>query len=112
MLDDEYNSQLQAAIRRRLLEEIEGRRGGGPSPVVNNVYGGGVGGGGGGLREQMAGGDDMDPAARDYFVDILREDLDINPDTDKPRGWRKKVHRFTTPHNEDAPKKKDFRPAY
>jgi hypothetical protein len=102
-MDDQYNQQLQEAIRRRLLEEVEGKRGGAAS-VVNNVYGSAGGGGqGGGLMDSWGGGGGEE---RDYFVDILREDLDeINEATGKPKGWRKKVHRFTTPRGSDPEKK-------
>lgn len=102
----QYRAQLNAAIRKRLLSEID--RGGGQS-VVNNVYGGGVGAPGGGIREMMAEGAD-DPAMRDYYVDIEREDMpDINPATGKPKGWRKKVHRFSVGRGEDPEKKKGSR---
>jgi hypothetical protein len=109
--DADYRTQLNAAIRKRLLAEIERGQGGGQS-VVNNVYGGGAPAaiGGGGIREMAGAGggdDDIDPASRDYYVDITREDLpDINPLTKKPVGWRKKVHRFSVAHNDDPEKKK------
>jgi len=103
-MSDDYNKQLQEAIRRRLLEEIGSSRGG--QAITNNVYGGGLTGG---VRGQMSGeGEDMPMPKdeRDYFVDILREDLpEINEATGKPKGWRKKVHRFTTARGEDPEKK-------
>jgi hypothetical protein len=41
---------------------------------------------------------EMSPEDRDYWVEITREDLDeINPATKKPKGWKKKVKRYTTP---------------
>lgn len=104
--DADYNQQINAAIRRRLLAEIE--RGNGGQSVVNNVYGGGGQGGGelgGGIREAMA--EDIDPALRDYYVDIERTDSDeVHPVTGKPKGWKKKVHRFSVAHNDDPEKKK------
>lgn len=46
----------------------------------------------------------MTPEEWDYYVDITREDLpEINPDTGKPRGWKKKVHRYTTKKGEELP---------
>ncbi len=100
--DVDYRDQLNAAIRKRLLAEIEQGRGGSGQSVVNNVYGGGApAAGGGGIREMMG-----SPEDRDYFVDIEREDLpDINPATGKPKGWKKKVHRFSTGRGEDPEKK-------
>ena len=48
----------------------------------------------------------MAPEDRDYFVEIVREDLpEINEATGKPMGWKKKVHRYTTELGKD-PKKK------
>lgn len=106
--DADYQQQMNAAIRRRLLAEIErGNQGGGQS-IVNNVYGGGGAQGGeigGGIREAMA--EDIDPALRDYYVDIEREDLPgINPATGKPVGWRKKVKRYSTARFDAGDKKK------
>lgn len=82
------DAMLVQAMRRRVLEDIR-QRGGGGSVINNNVYGGGVGSG--------IGGGDIDPADREYFVDIVREDLpELNEATGKPKGWKKKVHRFST----------------
>lgn len=85
-LDD---AELIRALRRRMLSELQG--GSDVTPVVNNVYGGGVSGA---MGQAMQG----DPENRDdydYFVDIARRDLpELNPDTGKPVGWEKNVHRY------------------
>jgi hypothetical protein len=53
---------------------------------------------GGSIAEQMT------PEDWDYYVDIQREDLpEINPETGKPLGWKKKVHRYTTKRGEEPP---------
>jgi hypothetical protein len=93
--DEEINdAMLIQAMRRRVMEEIGDRGGRGASVVNNNVYGGGLGSGGNG---GIGGGDTTDPSDRDYFVDIMREDLpELNPLTGKPKGWKKSVHRFST----------------
>lgn len=88
MHDQVDDAALIAAVRRRLLQEIEHRRE--AAGVVNNVYGGS----GGGVSGMMAPGDSASPDDQDYFVDIMREDLDKDPETGKPRGWSKKVHRY------------------
>jgi len=98
MTEDEYNEMLRQAIRDRILSEVKQPRD--VERIVNNVYGGPLTheknqGLGGGLVSEMAG---VAPEDRDYFVDIMREDLpEINPDTGKPRGWRKTVKRYTKP---------------
>lgn len=95
MKEEEYNELLRQAIRDRILNEVKRPRD--VEKVINNVYGGpltteknqGLGGG------VMA---EMSPEDRDYWVEITREDLDeINPATKKPKGWTKKVKRYTTP---------------
>ena len=91
---------LLQAIRKRLLEEIQGRRE--RRNVIQNIIGGG-----GGMRgrvgqpptQQQA----IDPGMFDYYVDILKEDI-LGPEG-KPIGWRKNVHRFREP-KEPYPKKK------
>jgi hypothetical protein len=93
-IDDEV---LLQAIRKRLRDEIS--QGGRASQITNNVYGGGVAGGG--VRDQM-GGESGGEDPRDYFVDIMREDLpEINEATGKPKGWKKTVHRFSTSKKKD-----------
>lgn len=88
---------IRQAILRRHLEEIQhaelARGQEQHQHVINNLYGGG--GGMSGVREQM------DPDDNDYFVKITRRDLDEkDPDTGKPVGWEKKVHRYRQPHDE------------
>ncbi len=87
---DEINDEmLIQAMRKRLLDQIAAQ-GGGSQSVVNNVYGGGI-------SEAQGAGGGPDPSDRDYFVDIMREDLpEINAATGKPKGWKKSVHRFST----------------
>lgn len=107
--DDLSDETMVREMRRRILEQIRHAGGGGgqAQSITNNVYGGAVpGGGGGGVREQAGGDMPMPQDDRDYFVDIMREDLpEINEATGKPKGWKKTVHRFTTARNDD-PKKK------
>ena len=61
-------------------------------------------------RQESAGGYDsisqgMSPEDLDYWVDITRRDLDeLNPNTGKPAGWNKKVHRYTEPKGVPPPK--------
>jgi len=99
MGDEEINDEvLLQAIRQRLRDEI--KSGGRASQITNNVYGGGVAQGGG-VRDEL-GGEDGGGAGRDYFVDIMREDLpEINEATGKPKGWKKTVHRFSTAKKKD-----------
>ncbi len=94
-LDD---AALIKAARKRILRQLDAEQtGGGANSVINNY-----GGGGGGLMERMNGGGEAeDPGLYDYLVDIERRDLpEINPDTKKPVGWTKKVHR----HREEKKK--------
>lgn len=119
MGDDQQISdeQIVAAIRRRLLDEVSQRSGG--QSITNNVYGGSVGGQpssgqGGGILDRFGGGQGgsgvSGPEDKDYFVDILREELQPGDVVDgqeiKRPGWRKKVHRFATAKSPDDPGKK------
>ena len=110
MKEDEYNDMLRQAIRDRILSEVKKPRD--VDRIVNNVYGGSLTGSdknqglGGGVTGEMSEG--ISPEDRDYFVDILREDLDpteINKKTQKPygKGWRKEVHRYTKKKGEQPP---------
>jgi hypothetical protein len=112
MDEEEYNAMLRQAIRDRILSEVRSPRD--VEKVVNNVYGGPITGSGknqglgGGVAGEMAGEDAMSPEDRDYFVDIMRQDLDpneIDEETQKPygKGWRKKVHRYTKPKGAQPP---------
>ena len=89
-LNDEM---LVAAMRQRLLDEIQKRQE--HQAIINNVYGGGSHEkpASMGVADQLgSAGDGEDPY--DYFVDITRKDLpEINPQTGKPMGWEKSVHR-------------------
>ena len=88
-LDD---AALIAALRRRMLDELERRDD--IKPIVNNIYGHGVGG----LMGEAYQGDPENRDDYDYFVDIMRKDLeDKDPETGKPLGWEKKVHRYRSP---------------
>lgn len=89
-IDDQM---LIEAVRQRILDEIS-KKGGDASAIVNNVYGSPMAGGQGimGALGGEGAGDSPDPRGdEDYFVDILRENLDPeNPGA----GWKKKVHRY------------------
>ena len=105
------DEDLVRAIRSRILEDIKKKAD--AERIVNNVYGGPIAGGA--ISEQMGagqpGGAGGDPADRDYFVDIMRQDYDpgdevmvIDPTTGErvPQqlargGWSKRVHRFSAP---------------
>ena len=108
---DDQNSisdmDLVAAIRRRMLEDIQAKKD--AEKIVNNIYGGPVGGG---VMDQLGGPASPSPEGdRDYFVDILRQDYEpgdeamvIDPETGQPvpkkldrGGWQKRVHRFSSP---------------
>ena len=105
MDEEEYNQMLRQAIRDRILNEVRQPRD--VERIVNNVYGGPLTsdrnqGLGGGVTGEMSEG--MTPEDRDYFVDIMREDLpEINPATGKPRGFKKKVQRYTTAKGANPP---------
>lgn len=91
--DDELDdAALIKAARRRLLAEIENQK---AASIINNVYGGGTGSGGGGVMDHMPSPSSPGEDPYDYFVDITRKDLpDMNPNTGKPAGWEKSVHRY------------------
>ena len=100
-MDDVNDQMLIAAMRRKIMREIE-REQGGATPIVNNVYGGHLGGIAG---QQPAQGADMGDDY-DYLVDIARENVepgDIDPsDPEGQRkfqrdGWFKRVHRYRVP---------------
>lgn len=100
MDEEEYTRMLREAIRDRILNEVRKPRD--VERIVNNVYGGALTGSdknqglGGGVTGEMA--KDMTPEELDYYVKISREDMDeLNPLTGKPKGWVKKVKRFTRP---------------
>lgn len=90
-MDEEMNfqSQLEDAIRRRILEEIAGQK---QAQVINNLYGGGGSTSpteGSSIRESMG---TFNPRDYEYFVEIDKtprrgpegEDL----------GWEKMVRRY------------------
>lgn len=80
---DSYTRDLQGAIKRRLLRELEKESAG--SSIVNNLYGGGSSEKqSGGIQDSMLSG--QDPF--DYYVDIARKS-----DPEDPKGWSKTVHR-------------------
>lgn len=85
---------LLAAVRQRILDDIGRKQE--SQGIVNNIYGGGSPGGHipmRGVSDQLGDAPEgEDPY--DYFVDITRRDLDeVNPNTGKPAGWKKSVHR-------------------
>ncbi len=92
------------AIRERILDEIKHKHGDAHS-IVNNVYGGSLGHpGGGGVMAGLGGEnspDSVDPREQ-YFVDILKENLDPN---DPKKGWKKSVRRYTQRDGDDLKKK-------
>ena len=100
------DQQLLAAMRQRILNEIEKRQE--QQAIINNVYGGGgdYQSRSSGVADQLGtASDGEDPY--DYFVDITREDLpDINPATGKPAGWKKSVQRYRKKKGESEPPKK------
>jgi len=97
--DETSDAALLKAVRKRILSEVSSPREAAAAKIINKVYGGG--GGGGvmdrlGHQPQMGGEGGEDPF--DYFVNIQRKDLpDINPETGKPIGWEKTVHRYREP---------------
>lgn len=100
MREDLSDAGLLKAVRRRLLGELAAKREreANSQKIVNNVYGsGGPQHMGGGLAEKMHGTGEVDPGLYDYFVDIDRQDKELNPETGKPAGWKKSVHRYRTP---------------
>lgn len=87
---EDFESQLQEAIRARILEEIKANR---QAQIINNVYGGGgAQAPASSVREAMAG---FDPKDYNYFVDITREDV-MSPEGEK-MGWKKRVKRYADP---------------
>jgi hypothetical protein len=100
MEDDTSDPALLRAIRKRLLDEIGHRGGSDAAAVVNNIYGGHIPSGApAGVSDRMSGQPSgEDPRDYDYMVDIIRKDLaDKDPDTGKPVGWEKSVHRYRNP---------------
>ena len=104
------DAMLLEALKRRMLESIEKQAA--QQQVVNNVYGSGSAGSGSqdsgvgrGVHDNM--GSPVSPEDKDYWVEIMREDLgqgmpfDPNdPESGTVRGekgWRKMVHRFDSP---------------
>lgn len=101
------DKEIQRAIRRRIIDEINSRAVANHSSTINNNnYSGGSSpksdsGEAKTLSERMLSGDD-DPF--DYKVMIARKDSpNINKSTKKPDGWAKKVHRYRTKKDEDDP---------
>jgi len=87
---------LVQAMRERILDEIK-RRNSDSHSIVNNVYGSSTAGKPGIMG--ALGGESSDSASdprgdHDYFVDILRENLDPE---DPKKGWKKSVHRYVQP---------------
>jgi hypothetical protein len=111
MMDDGQNPSdmdLVAAIRRRMLNEIQEQKD--AERIVNNIYGGSIPGGG--VMDRLGSAASPSPEEdRDYFVDILRQNYEpgdeaevIDPETGMPvkqqlqaGGWKKRVHRFSSP---------------
>jgi hypothetical protein len=77
---EDFQSVLEEAIRKRLLEEIAGQR---QSQIVNNLYA--SGGAPSSIREAMV--PEFNPKDYEYFVDIEK-----TPTGDD--GWRKRVRRY------------------
>lgn len=103
---EDINDQVLAhALKRRMMRDLEERGMGGATQITNNNIGSGGGGGGGGGG--MMGGGEMpeDPRDMQYFVDIVRENLEPGDEYDTAdgkrkatrNGWRKQVHRFVVP---------------
>lgn len=87
---EDYQSALEEAIRKRILEEISSAR---EAQIINNIYGGGGSSEPaprGNLQEQM-----FDPKDYNYWVDIQRADV-FDPEGQKI-GWKKKVKRYADP---------------
>jgi hypothetical protein len=88
----DFNSVLEAAIKQRILDEIS--RKDKAAQIINNFQGAPLASEARkpeSIQEAM-----FDPGAFDYFVDIEKSD-DIDPETGKSRGWRKKVRRYREP---------------
>lgn len=87
--DDLSDAALIRAARKRLLSEFDASTK--PSPAItNNVYNTPSQGG---LMDHLGGGAAGAEDPFDYYVDVSRKDAPINPDTGKPGGWEKSVHR-------------------
>jgi hypothetical protein len=82
---DDYQSALEEAIRRRLLEEVAGQR---QAQIVNNLYASGAAPSS--IREAMA--PEFNPKDYEYFVNI--EKKPIFDDENKEIGWKKLVRRY------------------
>lgn len=103
---------LLKAVRRRILDEVSAKQAA-SSIINNNLYGGSAHAGGasdtGGVMGLLGGGNGgVTPANGDdpysYFVDVARKDLPINPETGKPMGWEKSVHRYKKRKDDDEKK--------
>lgn len=94
------DARLVAAMRQRILDEINRRQE--AHTLVNNIYGNNAGGPGEsshGVADQLGHStSEQDPY--DYFVDITKEDMPVDPKTGKSPGWKKGVHR----HREEKKK--------
>lgn len=90
------DDMLLAAIRRRLLEEIQAGGAGSSeaAQIINNVYGSAPVGSNG-IVEGMSGGGGGQPGGDDfeYMVDISRRDQFDPEDPTRKIGWDKSVHR-------------------
>ena len=104
---------IMDAIREQMLARIKSQN---DARTVNYMLGGGQSGAKGGVFETLGAPSaspvtpDEDPDL-DYFVDILKND-NIDPETGKSIGWKKKVHRYASPRGETppTPKKKRMKP--
>lgn len=103
---EDVNDQiLMSALKRQMKRRLDSENGG-ATPITQNFQMGGGGGGGGGGRGMLEGGEaPMDPREMQYFVDIVREELEPGDTYETPegerkatrKGWRKMVHRFASP---------------
>lgn len=110
------DSHLIEALRKRMLRDIESQNDRGAVNVnVGNVSHGTPYGIRGAMNAPNS--EHIDDALTnvqatekpddfEYYVDIDREDKPINPETGKPSGWKKSVHRFRSPLGKEPPKKK------
>lgn len=93
---EDWNTTLENAIRKRILEEISARRD--AAQIINNFQNqaplASESRAPNSLQEAM-----FDPGAFDYLVDIEKTD-EIDPETGKSVGWKKKVHRYRKPREE------------
>lgn len=86
-MEEDFNSQLEEAIKKRLLEEIAGQR---QAQVINNLYGGGGGQGASSIREAMT--PQFNPRDYEYFVEINKTPK-VGPEGED-LGWEKMVRRY------------------